>query len=148
MKSKIGLLAVVIFSGLVLSACTNKSISNTSTNNSQQNQTESKPSGTPDNKGPGQQMDLAAAATKLGVTEEALKSALGVTDESNTKTASTTPGAKPSGEPKKMDLAAAAKTLGVTEEALKEALGMNNMPSGQPQQGNEKPGESAPADQK
>ncbi len=141
MKSKIGLLAVVIFSGLVLSACTNKSSTTTNTGN-QVEQGTNDLSGTPENKAPGQQMDLAAAATKLGVTEEVLKSALGVTDESTTKTANTTPGAKPSGEPKKIDLAAAAKTLGVTEDALKEALGMNNMPSGQPSEGGQKPEDS------
>jgi hypothetical protein len=144
MKSKIGLLAVVIFSGLVLSACTNKNMTNNSTNNGQQNQTESRPSGTPDNKGPGQQMDLAAAAEKLGKTEEELRIALGMNNE--TEQISTTPGAKPSGEPKKMDLAAAAEKLGVTEEALKEALGMNNIPSGEPQ-GGERPEGSASVDQ-
>jgi hypothetical protein len=50
--------------------------------------------------------DLAAAATKLGVTEDALKAALG--DPSQ-------------GQP---DFAAAAKTLGVTEAVLKAALGV------------------------
>jgi hypothetical protein len=76
---------------------------------------------------------LAAAAKTLGKTEEELRIALGMNNE--TEQISTTPGAKPSGEPKKMDLATAAKTLGVTEDELKEALGMNNMPSGQPQGG-------------
>jgi major membrane immunogen (membrane-anchored lipoprotein) len=136
MKSKIGLLAVIIFSGLVLSACTNKNMTNNSTNNGQQNQTESRPSGTPDNKGPGQQMDLAAAAEKLGKTEEELKAALGVNGDTEQKNIA--PGAKPSGEPKKIDLATAAKTLGVTEDDLREALGMNNMPSGQPPEGEQK----------
>jgi len=153
MKSKIGLLAVVLVSGLALSACTNKSATNTNSTGTetqtQQEQSEengANPSGTADKKGPGQQIDLAAAAKTLGVTEDALKAALGVTDK--TKEASTTPGAKPSGQPKQMDLAAAAKTLGVTEDALKAALGLNNMPSGVPQ-GREKPegSESAPANQ-
>lgn len=139
MKSKIGLLAVVVFSGLVFSACTNKSLSNT-TDNSQQSQTESGPSGTPDNKRPGQQMDLAAAAEKLGKTEEELKAALGINNDNEQE--NITPGAKPSGEPKKIDLAAAAKTLGVTEDALKETLGMNNRPSGQPPEGGQKPEDS------
>lgn len=145
MKSKIGLLAVVIFSGLVLSACTNKSTSNTTTDNSQQNQTEVKASGTPDGRGPGQQMDLVSAAEKLGKTEEELKSALGI--NSNNEQESITPGAKPSGQPKQMDLAAAAKTLGVTEEVLKEALGLNNMPSGTPQRNGNGPQGTAPTTQ-
>jgi hypothetical protein len=58
--------------------------------------------------GPGEQQempDLAAAATKLGITEEALMEALGE------------PGLAPP------DFAAAAAELGVTEEALMEALG-------------------------
>jgi hypothetical protein len=141
MKSKIGLLALVVFSGLVLSACTNKSTSNTTTDNSQQNQTEVRPSGTPDGRGPGQQMDLAAAAKTLGKTEEELRLVLGINNDIEQE--NITSGAKPSGQPKQMDLAAAAKTLGVTEEALKEALGMNNMPSGQPQ-GGDRPEDSLP----
>lgn len=146
MKSKIGLLAVVIFSGLVLSACTNKSTDQEITgDNSQQGQTETRPSGMPDGRGPGQQMDLAAAAEKLGKTEEELKTALGLTDE--TEQPITTPGAKPSGEPKRIDTATAAKTLGVTEEALKEALGMNNIPSGEPRQNGDGLQGSAPAGQ-
>lgn len=147
MKSKIGLLAVVIFSGLSLSACTNKNTSNTTTDNGQQNQMETRPSGTPDGRGPAQQIDLATAAEKLGVTEEKLRSALGMDETANiTPGAETTPGAKPSGQPKQMDLATAAKTLGVTEEALREALGMNNMPSGEPQNRNGQQG-SAPSTQ-
>ena len=51
--------------------------------------------------------DLAAAATKLGVTEDALKAALG--DPSQ-------------GRP---DFAAAAKKLGITEAALMAALGIS-----------------------
>jgi hypothetical protein len=145
MKSKIGLLAIVLISGLALSACTNKSANETTTDNNQQNQTEARPSGTPDGRGPGQQMDFVAAAKTLGVTEEALKSALGW--EEITPGAETTPGAKPSGQPKQMDLTAAAKTLGVTEEALKEALGLNNMPSGAPQRDGNGPQGTAPTTQ-
>ena len=144
MKSKIGLLAVVIFSGLVLSACTNKNTSNTTTDNGQQNQMETRPSGTPDGRGPGQQMDLATAAEKLGKTEEELRLVLGMND--NTEQESITPGVRPTGEQKRIDLATAAKTLGVTEEALREALGMNNMPSGEPQNRNGQQG-SAPSTQ-
>jgi hypothetical protein len=73
-------------------------------------------SGMPNPSGmPKREIDYAAAATKLGVTEEALKAALNT--ESN-------------GRP---DFAAAAKTLGVTETALQEALGMQGRPSGAPQ---------------
>jgi len=85
MKSKIGLLAVVLVSGLALSACTNKSATNTNSTGTetqtQQEQSEengANPSGTADKKGPGQQIDLAAAAKTLGVTEDALKAALGL----------------------------------------------------------------------
>jgi hypothetical protein len=59
--------------------------------------------------GPGGQQagpDLAAAAAKLGITQDALKAALG------------DPG---QGEP---DFAAAATKLGITEDALKAALGV------------------------
>jgi len=55
--------------------------------------------------GPGEPMDMAAAADILGVTEEALVEALG------------DPGQGPP------DFAAAAEALGITEEALMEALG-------------------------
>lgn len=132
MKSKIGLIAVVLASGLALSACTNKGATNTNStetgNQTQQQNDQVRPSGNPQGRAQGQQsMDLASAATKLGVTEEVLRSALGMEAE-------TTPGARPSGQPKQMDLAAAAETLGVTEDALKEALGMDNMPSGGPGQ--------------
>lgn len=134
MKSKIGLLAIVLISGLALSACTNKSTSDTTADIDQQIQNEVRPSGAPDDRAPGQQIDLVTAAEKLGVTEESLRSALGMNNMAQvTPGVETTPGANPSGEPKKMDLAAAAKTLGVTEDALREALGMNNMPSGEPQ---------------
>ena len=68
--------------------------------------------------GPGsqQQIDTAAAAAQLGVTEEALIAALG----------------DPSQGPP--DFAAAAQILGVTEEALMEALGITGemQPGGQP----------------
>lgn len=152
MKSKIGLIAVVFASGLLLSACTNKETikSGTDDNVTGQEQTQdktNKPSGA-QNRGPGQQMDLAAAAKTLGVTEEALKTALGMDGTETPFGTETTPGAKPSGQPKQMDLAAAAKTLGVTEEALKEALEINNMPSGGPQGGERQEGsESAPVSQ-
>ena len=131
MKSKIGLIAVLLTSGLLLSACTNKQSAGTDVNSTNGTQVEQETNNSPETagkKGPGQQMDLVAAAETLGVTEDALKEALGITEQ--TKEISTTPGAKPSGEPKKMDLVAAAETLGVTEDALKEALGMNNIPSG------------------
>ncbi len=90
------------------------------------------PSGTPPDGGgmaPGGQVapDLAAAAEKLGVTEQELTAALGDTTQG--------PG----------DLAAAAQTLGVTEQELMDALGGQG---GAPQDG-EPPGappsSSAPA---
>lgn len=141
MKSKIGLIAVVLASGLALSACTKQSTTNTNSvgteSQTQQQDSQTRPSGTADRKGPGRQMDLASAATKLNVTEEALRAALGMEDMATvTPDAETTPGARPSGQPKQIDLATAAETLGVTEDKLREALGMNNMPSGEPGQGN------------
>ena len=54
-------------------------------------------------------MDLAAAATKLGVTQQQLTDALGNT---------------PQGA---LDLASDATKLGVTETALREALGFSNI---------------------
>lgn len=138
MKSKIGLIAVVLCSGLLLSACTSKQTSTSSeTTGNQVQQGAEAISGTLQGKAQGQQpMDLAAAAEKLGVTEEELRSALGM-EEMIQVTPGTegTPGARPSGEPKQMDLATAAETLGVTEDELKEALGWDNMPSGGPQGG-------------
>jgi hypothetical protein len=64
--------------------------------------------GGPPQGGPGehQQPDLAAAAAKLGISEDALKDALGDPQQ---------------GPP---DSAAAAATLGISEEALIEALGL------------------------
>lgn len=145
MKSKIGLLAVVLTSGLLLSACTtqngNQNQSNNTNSNNQQTQEQNgdnQPSGTPQGRAQGQQpMDLASAAEELGVTEDVLRSALGMDNMAEvTPGTDGTPGVRPSGEPKQMDLAGAAETLGVTEDALKEALGWNgNMPSGAPQQG-------------
>jgi hypothetical protein len=61
-------------------------------------------------------MDLAAAATKLGVTEQQLTDALG------------------SDSQQRMDFTVAASKLGVTEEALREALGFQEgatFPSGE-----------------
>ncbi len=67
--------------------------------------------------------DLAAAAAKLGITEEALMEALG--DPSQ-------------GRP---DFATAAATLGITEEALMEALGVSagGAPNNQPPGGGQPP---------
>jgi Protein of unknown function (DUF1566) len=77
------------------------------------------PQGTSDGQqqgAPGGQMeiDMAAAAASLGVTEDALIAAMGDANQ---------------GPP---DFAAAAATLGVTEEALMEALGITGQPGGQP----------------
>jgi len=148
MKSKIGLMAVVLASSLLLAACTNKQTTNadTSANGNQVQQGEGSPSGTPQGRAQGQQqMDLAAAAETLGVTEDALREALGMEEMANvTPGAETTSGARSTGQPKQMDLAAAAETLGVTEDALREALGMDNMPSGEPQQNGNGPQGTAP----
>lgn len=61
-------------------------------------------------------MDLAAAAAKLGVTEQQLRDALG--------------------DKRPLDLAAAAKQLGVSEKSLREALGL---PEGGPPPGGPPP---------
>lgn len=80
MKSKVGLIGLVLGSSLFLSACTNQetktTINEESTNQTQQNAGDS--SGIPQGRTQGQQqMDLVAAAEKLGVTEDELKEALG-----------------------------------------------------------------------
>ncbi len=67
-------------------------------------------------------MDFAAAAAKLGVTEQQLREALGSTSQGP------------------LDFAAAAKQLGVSEQSLREALGF---PEGTPPAGNP-PSKQAP----
>jgi hypothetical protein len=69
------------------------------------------------------EIDYAAAAAKLGVTEEQLKTALSGIEQ---------------GKP---DMAAAAQALGVSEDALREALGL---PVGGPPQGGPPPDGTAP----
>lgn len=145
-------MAVVLASGWLLSACTNQNSNQSTTTNSTGNQMQQNgqtPSGTPQGRAQGQQsMDLAAAAEKLGVTEEKLRSALGIEEMPEvTPGAETTPGARPSGQPKQMDLATAAETLGVTETELREALGVNDMPSGGPEQNGNRSQGSAPTTQ-
>lgn len=73
--------------------------------------------------GPGGQggMDLASAATTLGVTEDELSAALGMDEEGG-----------------QMDLDAAASELGVTVEELQDALGTGDMPEGE-MEGGERP---------
>ena len=132
-------MAVVLVSGWLLSACTNQNNQSTtinSTGDQMQQNGQARPSGAPQGRAQGQQpMDLTAAAEKLGVTEEELRSALGMNEMSQiTPGVETTPGVRPSGQPKQMDLASAAEVLGVTEDELREALGVNNMPSGEPQE--------------
>ncbi len=68
--------------------------------------------GAPRPRGP--RHDFAAAAQRLGVTEQALRSALGVPDQPP----------RDGSRPPRPDFAAAAQRLGVTEAALKEALGV------------------------
>jgi hypothetical protein len=69
-------------------------------------------------------LDYAAAATKLGVTEQRLRDALLSNNQSPP------------------DFSAAAATLGVTEEFLREALGfqLGNQPIGSPPGGNQRAG--------
>lgn len=74
---------------------------------------------TPGERPPAPAIDYAAAAAKLGVTEQQLRDALGEM------------GQKPP------DLAAAAAQLGVSEESLREALGL---PEGGPPPGGTPPG--------
>lgn len=62
--------------------------------------------------------DFAVAAEKLGITEDALKAALGVTSDTQA-----TPGQRP-----RLDIRGAAATLGITEEQLVNALGMPPRP--------------------
>jgi hypothetical protein len=69
------------------------------------------------------EIDYAAAAATLGVTEEQLKAALGDMEQGPT------------------DIAAAAQQLGVSEDALREALGI---PAGGPPQGGPPAGSAAP----
>lgn len=132
MKSKLALVGLVIVSAVILAGCSTKTNSN---NNSQQQNQEQvgQQNGTPGQGRPEMKdLDYAAAAETLGVTEDVLKSALGVIEETST-TVSGTPA-----QPKRMDLAGAAKTLGVEELALREALGMTDMGNG-PQGGGQPP---------
>ena len=76
------------------------------------------PAGQQGGAGDQQTPDLAAAAAQLGVSEEALRAAMG--DSSQVPP----------------DFAAAAETLGVTEEDLMDALGV---PEGGPPQGGQRP---------
>lgn len=129
-------MTIVGLSVVLLSACGQQAVTNESsqTDGSDQQQTQDQPQGEAkitgmpnDQKGGGRpQIDYAAVAKKLGVTEAALKSALGVSGE-----ISVTPG-QPG---QKMDLDAAAKKLGVTTTALQEALGIGNGPQGRMQGG-------------
>lgn len=66
--------------------------------------------GAPRPRGP--RHDFAAAAQRLGVTEQALRSALGVPDQPP----------RDGSRPNRPDLSAAAQQLGVTEAQLQEAL--------------------------
>lgn len=76
-------------------------------------------------------MDLAAAASKLGVTEQQLREALG--DQTQGPT----------------DMAATAAKLGVSEDSLREALGLsdNGTPPGAPSQGGFPPDGTVPSGQ-
>lgn len=72
----------------------------------------------PEGRRPHREPDFAAAAEKLGITEAALKAALGVTSDTQA-----TPGQRP-----RLDIPGAATTLGITEEQLVNALGMPPRP--------------------
>ena len=89
MKSKIILLTAVVLSTVFLSGCGTQTTSNINLQDPEQTQTDdvqNNPTGTSDNspnpsgnpQPGGRQMDLATAAKTLGVTEDALKSALGM----------------------------------------------------------------------
>lgn len=65
---------------------------------------------------PVHQIDFAAAATKLGITEAQLREALGV----NTT----------NGQKRRPDIKAAATKLGISEQQLVQALGLPNRPPG------------------
>ena len=133
MKSKLALIGLVMVSAVVLAGCSAKTTTNNNSENNQQNQEQIGQNGTSGQGRPEmKEIDYAAAAETLGVTEDALKSAMGVTETTAT-TASGTPG-----QPKRIDLATAAKTLGVEETALREALGMTDMGGG-PQGGGQPP---------
>jgi hypothetical protein len=133
-KSKLVLLGLVLVSATVLAGCGTKtnSDSNTSLQDNQQVvQDSQRPEGTPGQNRPEmKEIDYVGAADILGVTEDELKEALGIDDETEV---SGTPG-----QPKMMDLATAAETLGITEDELKEALGMDKTGNG-PQGGNQPP---------
>lgn len=122
--NKIGLIAIIFLSGIILSGCGSKTAQNVSpaSNQEQQTTTSGMPSGTPPEKDGGRGMNLTEAAKTLGVTEEALKTAIGVGETRNPEEKTETQGTKPSGEPRQIDFAAIAAKLGVTEEALKSVL--------------------------
>lgn len=120
MNSKLPIFIFVLCSALLLSACGAKK-SDTTTTTQDQVQT-----GQPISGDPGQrpQIDYAAAAEKLNITEKVLKEALGVTDDSDTASG-----------PAKIDLTTAAKKLNITVEELKTALGVGAGPQGNPPSG-------------
>lgn len=122
MKPKIALLSLVFVSSLIFSACGTKTAQTSP--DAQQSQRPN-PSGVP-----GQQMapkmDFAVAAEKLGVSEQALKEAMGINE---TAAAATEPDHRP-------DLETVAEKLNVTIEKLQSALGMDKLgpgPSGSPE---------------
>ena len=86
-------------------------------------QTPQQPNQTPDGQRRPRRPDFAAAAQKLGVTEQQLKDALGVPANPPN------PGDR-SQRPPRPDFAAAATKLGVTEQQLKDALGVPPRPTG------------------
>jgi len=138
-KSKLALVGLVMASVVVLAGCSTKT--DTTTKNLEvqetQNQDKNGQTGTPGQGGPQmKEIDYATASEKLGVTEDALKEAMGATEKTTT-TASGTPA-----QPKRMDLATVAKTLGVEETALREALGMKDIGNGL--QGDGQPPEGTP----
>lgn len=125
MKSKLALIGLVMVSAVALAGCSTKTTTDNNLESGQQNQEQVGQNGTPGQGRPEmKEIDYATAAKTLGVTEDALKEAMGVTEETIVS-ASGTPS-----QPKRMDLATAAKTLGVEETALREALGMTDMGNG------------------
>ncbi|WP_460204570.1 hypothetical protein [Scytonema sp. NUACC21] len=78
-------------------------------------QTSQQPNQRPDGQRRPPRPDFAAAAAKLGVTEQQLKDALGIPAN---------PPTDPNQRPPRPDFQAAAAKLGVTEQQLKDALGV------------------------
>jgi len=110
-KKRIISIATVILTGVLLAGCTKSTTPTTEQGDNGQAQDQQQ-EGQPNDKGQVKEIDYAAAAKTLGVTEDKLKAALTAEDG------------------KMPDFVTAAKTLGVTEAKLREALGIPDMAEG------------------